>query len=447
MNNYLLYREKYRQFIYDRFNVSENETELIISYKFIISNLEEFNPSIKILKKNITNKKLDYNFINYLAFNIGLVELISYWKCACPKEIIIKCGYINEEQINWFKKLYFYGLGEFFYTNKIDTTIDDFMDIKVDGSNIDFKTDYQGEGNLILVGGGKDSVVSMELLKGYDNSIMMVNPKKTMLECANVAEYYDITSVTRIIDKNLIELNKRGFLNGHTPFSSLLAFLSFLIAYLKNKKFIVLSNESSANEGNVIGSNVNHQYSKSYEFENDFNDYVNRYFKIDIKYFSFLRPLNELQIAYLFSKYKKYHNVFKSCNVGSKSDPWEWCCNCSKCLFVYIILNPFLEEKELINIFSENLFNKKSLLEIFKQLIGDSSNKPFDCVGTYEEINYALKLSINKIDDKDNLPYLLNYYYQNHSLEIHDDILSRFNANNNLEPYFLDIVRGALNER
>ncbi|MDD2391967.1 MAG: hypothetical protein PHU94_03425 [Bacilli bacterium] len=442
--NYLTYREKYKQFIYESFNVSENETELIITYKFVIPNLEEFNPSIKILKSDITNKKLDYKYIDYLAFNIGLVELISYWKCVCSKEIIVKCGYLDKNQKNWFKKLYFYGLGEFFYTNNIEVDIDNFVDIKTDNNKLEVETNYQGEGNLILVGGGKDSVVSMELLKGNPNSIMMVNPKKTMLYCVDVAGYKDITSITRVIDKKLIELNKQGFLNGHTPFSALLAFTSFLVAYLKNKKYIVLSNESSANEGNVVGNTVNHQYSKSYEFENDFNYYVDNYFQIDIKYFSFLRPLNELQIAHIFSKYKKYHNVFKSCNVGSKKEPWEWCCNCSKCLFVYIILNPFLEEQEMINMFGENLLDKDSLLEVFKQLIGDSENKPFDCVGTFEEINYALKLSIKK---QDKLPYLLNYYYQNHSLIIYENLLNRFNNSHNLEPYFLNIIRGALDEK
>lgn len=444
MKNYLNYQEKYKQFIYESFNVSENETELIITYKFVIPNLEEFNPSIKILKSDITNKELDYKYINYLAFNIGLVELISYWKCVCSKEIIVKCGYLDDNQKNWFKKLYFYGLGEFFYTNNIEVDINNFVDIKTDNNKLEVETNYQGEGNLILVGGGKDSVVSMELLKENSNCIMMVNPKKTMLHCVDVAGYKDITSVTRVIDKKIIELNKQGFLNGHTPFSALLAFTSFLVAYLKNKKYIVLSNESSANEGNVVGNTVNHQYSKSYEFENDFNYYVDNYFKIDIKYFSFLRPLNELQIAHIFSKYKKYHNVFKSCNVGSKKEPWEWCCNCSKCLFVYIILNPFLEEQEMINMFGENLLDKDSLLEVFKQLIGDSENKPFDCVGTFEEINYALKLSIKK---QDKLPYLLNYYYQNHSLEIYENLLNRFNNSHNLEPYFLNIIRGALDEK
>ena len=112
---------------------------------------------------------------------------------------------------------------------------------------------------------------------------------------------------------------------------------------------MALSNESSANESNVQGEKINHQYSKSFEFENDFRKYYNKYLKRNVEYFSFLRPLNELQIAMAFSKFEKYHTIFKSCNVGSKGAEWKWCCNCPKCLFVYIILSPFLYKQKLIN--------------------------------------------------------------------------------------------------
>src|SRR5699024_1564771 len=126
-------------------------------------------------------------------------------------------------------------------------------------------------------------------------------------------------------DKNLLELNSKGFLNGHTPFSAMVAFLSYLTAYLLGKKYIALSNEDSANESNVKNEKINHQYSKTLEFENDFREYQERYLKAEVDYFSMLRPISELQIAYLFSKLEKYHKVFKSCNVGSKKEPWYWC--------------------------------------------------------------------------------------------------------------------------
>ncbi|MBE5820529.1 MAG: hypothetical protein E7310_06960 [Clostridiales bacterium] len=205
---------------------------------------------------------------------------------------------------------------------------------------------------------------------------MLIGGKQPSVETAKVAGYEDkIIYVTRKIDKELLELNKEGYLNGHTPFSALLAFLSYLIAYLTNKKYITLSNESSANESNVEGENINHQYSKTFEFEQDFRKYVEEYLHTESEYLSLLRPLNELQIAKLFSENEQYHDIFRSCNEGSKKTPWEWCCNCPKCLFVYIILSPFLYKEKLVKIFKEDLFEKESLKKTFIELIRTWRNK------------------------------------------------------------------------
>ena len=288
------YRNLYPNFIYKSFEKIYSDDELKIIYHFEIEGLKEFNPSIAF-NKNIIRENIDEEFMDYLVFHVGMVELVSYFKCTCSPNVIIKAGYVDEEQINWFKKLYYYGLGEFFYVNGIHTSIDDFMNITCLCEKKKYKTSYNGRGNLIPIGGGKDSVVSLELLKEYSdiNNPFIINPKDVTLSCANAAGYNkeNIVTVKRVIDKNLIELNSKGFLNGHTPFSALVAFLSYLSAYLCGKKYIVLSNESSANESTVVGTKINHQYSKTYEFENDFNNYTKKYFNIDIKYFSLLRPL------------------------------------------------------------------------------------------------------------------------------------------------------------
>lgn len=445
-------RSKYPNFIYNSFDINYDNEYMIITYHYEIEGLTKFSPITKIPLKNINLKGKNNGFINYLVFHVGLVELISYWKCTCSPNVIIKAGYMDNYQIEWFKKLYFYGLGEFFYVNNIETNIDDFMDIKVNNtSNYDFNIDYTGIGNMIAIGGGKDSVVSLELLKDLyeDNSTFIINPKEVTIKCSETAGYNDdkMIGVIRRIDSQLINLNKEGYLNGHTPFSSLVAFLSYLVAYLSDKKNIVLSNESSANEPTVLGTKVNHQYSKTYEFENDFNLYTKEYFNIDIKYFSLLRPLNELQIAMLFSKYEKYHQIFKSCNVGSKTEPWNWCGDCPKCLFVYIILSPFLYRDKLINIFNEDLFTKESLLNIFLELLGYSETKPFECVGTYSEVRFATSLTIkNLLRDNKELPYLLKYYYENYELDnLEYNILLDYNEENNLDASFTNIVKEVLN--
>lgn len=442
-NKYIEYRKKYKTFIYENYEVIELEDKYKIVFSFNIPNLTTFNPSIEIEKKDFPKHS---QLSNYLIFNIGLIELISYWKCVCPEEVIIKCGYLNEEQISWFKKIYYYGLGEFFYLNNIEVSIDDFMHITCDYKNEELKQeDYFGTGCLIPIGGGKDSNVTLEILGSKNNDCFMLNPKDVSLKCSELAGFNNNQVIfKRTIDKNLITLNKEGYLNGHTPFSALLAFITFFAAYEHDKKYIALSNENSANEATVIGTKVNHQYSKSYEFENDFNYYAKKYFKVDIKYFSFLRPLSELQIAYIFSRYPKYHSVFKSCNVGSKKTQWQWCCNCGKCLFVYIILSPFLYKDDLVKIFGEDLYEKESLKEIFLELIGSSKTKPFDCVGTIKEVRYALSLTINKIDGP--LPYLLKYYKENYELSLEEDLLSAYNNDNNLDEEYEVILKRALEE-
>lgn len=440
-------RDKYNTFIYDSFSVQNTEKEIVLKFKFIIENLTAFEPEVRILKGNLN---IDDNLIENCknaVFHIGLIELISYWKATCSPNVIIKAGYINEEQINWFKKLYYYGLGELFFTNGIKISIDDFMNVTCD-SNEYYKdmNNSSNTGYLIPIGGGKDSCVTLECLKEQkDNYCLIVNPKPVTLDCAKVAGYGEdrIVKVIRKIDNNLLELNKQGYINGHTPFSSMLAFLSYFIADIIGKKYIALSNESSANESNVEGEKINHQYSKSVEFENDFRFYSNKYLMRNTEYFSFLRPLNELQIAMAFSRFEKYHSIFKSCNVGSKGEVWKWCCNCPKCLFVYTILSPFLYKEKLVNIFGEDLFEREDLLNTFIELTGNGETKPFECVGTYEEVCFAISKTISNLEKtKKVLPYLLRYYKENFKLSnLEIDLTKNYYPENNLNDEQIRILK------
>lgn len=451
MNNnekYHALRKEYPDFIFDSYETLDLGNRLQITYHFSIPNLIEFAPTIIIPN----NKKTDA-FIKNLIFHIGMVELISYWKCTCSPNVIIKAGFLNQEQINWFKKLYFYGLGELFYVNKIVNNIDNFMNIRCEVEKREIsKPKYEGSGCLIPIGGGKDSIVTLEILKNdyLNNDCFIINPRPVTIECAKTAGYNDdkIISIERIIDKKLIDLNNKGFINGHTPFSAFIAFSSYLIAYLNDKKYIVLSNESSANEGTIVGTKINHQYSKTYEFENDFNEYADKYFVSDIKYFSLLRPLSEIQIGMLFSKYEKYHSIFKSCNVGSKNTTWNWCCKCPKCLFVYIILSPFLSKEKLDIIFGEDLYQDQELLSIFIELIGEAETKPFECIGTYSEVKLAVSIVIDNLLKKNKpLPFLLKYYYDNYLLsDINDDFKTHYDTNNNLDYNFEELLKRELDK-
>lgn len=437
-------REKYSKFIYKDYKIEEDEKNIYLKYSFEIEGLSTFQPVLTILKKSFKFQDLYSDMAKNIAFNIGMVEAISYFKATCSKYFYVKCGKLNDEQIQWFKKLMYLGLGEFRYRNQIQISQDDFVEIICEGTKFEsHECQKELKDVLIPIGGGKDSNVTLELLKESKEKRFgfRINLEEVSQKCAKIAGLLDdeIIEVKRKIDPNLLDLNKQGFLNGHTPFSALVAFISYFIATMLEKKYIVLSNEDSANESNIKDENINHQYSKTIEFENDFRTYVTKFISPNgPEYFSFLRPIKEIQIAKIFSELEKYHAVFKSCNVGSKANSWKWCCNCPKCLFTYIILSPFLYKEKLMNIFGEDLFEKETLLQTFIELCGYAENKPFECVGTYEEIRYAISKTVQ--NTKGALPFLLKCYKDNFAL-VNSDILKFYNKNNNLPKEFDKILK------
>lgn len=416
-NKYNQLRNEYNVFVYERFDYVLNKDNIKINYTFNLDDKFQFFPEIVIHIDENQRNSLSSSYLDNLVFHIGMVELVSYWKVSCAPQIIIKPYLLNKDQINFWKKLYFNGLGEFYYLNSIKAEIDDFVNISSD-SEKSFSSgscDYDPQKVLVPVGGGKDSIVTLELLKNEFELIpFIINPRPASIDSAVIAGFSeeDIVKVSRTIHPKLIELNQLGFLNGHTPFSAVLAFITLLISSLKEIQFIALSNESSANEPTVVNG-PNHQYSKSVEFEHDFRTYSTKYINEELVYFSFLRPLSEYKIAQLFSGYSSHFWTFKSCNVGSKVD--SWCGSCPKCLFTAIILSPFLSPETIVNIFNKNILDDKKLLSIFNELSGLSENKPFECVGTVDEVNIALIESIKRY--KDVLPFLLSYYKQSRQYE------------------------------
>ncbi|MBI2327207.1 hypothetical protein HYU92_02705 [Candidatus Curtissbacteria bacterium] len=411
-------RDKHPTFLYESFDYKKEGDSLVISFLFEIPPSIKFNPKVTI--ENINQavfSTLDEAIVKNFVFNLGLIEMISYWKATCSPTIEIKTGSLDRNQIVWWKNLLIEGLGEFFYRNNINFNEGNFVNIINDAKN-----NYQKDKNthkdryVVLNSGGRDSTVSLEVLKELKKevSVLMLNPTVASIAVKNESQAKDQIVVTREIDKKLLELNANGYLNGHTPFSAYLAFLSVLCALLFDYKFVISSNERSSNEENIefLGEKINHQYSKSFEFEKSFRVYLKENLADDIEYISLLRPLYEIQISKLFSTYNKYFKVFKSCNRGQVTD--SWCGKCPKCLSTYISLYPFVNKKELSGIFNEDLYAKKDLSNLLLYITGIEKPKPFECVGTYEEILEGIRLSIKKLNEEnESLPYLLGYAKEN----------------------------------
>ena len=402
MSKFEQFRAQYNTFLYKGFETTLEEDNLLVVYDFEIPGLRSFKSKWRFPKTERMERFLDSPLLETMLFDLGMVETISYWKTVCPPTLKVCCGKLDPEQISWWKKLFYHGLGEFMYLNGIEVSMEDLVDIVCDenakelcGLETPFIDVHSYSGYLVPVGGGKDSVVSLETLKGQRITTYSINGNATTKNVIDVCRHKDGDyGVKRILDAQILELNKEGYLNGHIPFSSVVAFSAVISAYFTGTKYIALSNESSANESTVKGSTVNHQYSKSLEFEKDFMWYFRNRTTSDITYFSLLRPLSEFQIAWLFAKCKEYHQVFRSCNAGSKQG--IWCCDCPKCLFVYIILSPFLSEEDLKDIFGEKLFDKESLDLNFRELAGIEDNKPFECVGTRKEVQVSLKTFLER---------------------------------------------------
>jgi len=417
-------RKKYPIFFYRGYTYKRFGRDLHISFEFIVPASTRtlagrggppdisFHP--KVVIKNVSQKLLnlvEQPELDNLVFHLGLVEMISYWKVTASPKIVIEAGYLNKEQIAWFKDLIFQGMGEYFFENKIIFTRKNFLTI----TSVDSKLSRAKFSNLarlslkeqtlVPVGGGKDAVVTLELLSKAKIPLcpFLLNPKKEQISILNLAKTPKPIVIERTIDPNLLELNRKGYLNGHTPFSAYLAFLTILCATLFHYKYIALSNERSSNEGNVkyLGKVINHQYSKTYEFEKKFRQYSKEYLAKEVEYFSFLRPLYELQIAKLFSRYPKYFSAFLSCNEarktksGSKKPTGKWCGKCAKCLFVFLILYPFLGKKQTTEIFHKDLLKDKKLKPLLDELTGKKRFKPFECVGTAAETRVTLMLQKN----------------------------------------------------
>lgn len=365
-----------------------------------------------------------------LLQSLLLILGISYWKLYCPKDIEIASFSLSKEQAVFWNAVYTKGLGEFFYKNQIDyrglvafpfgeeqkVSRPAFVQPSSRLLQTNKTTAGKQDRSLLLVGGGKDSLVSAELLKKTKRpfTAFVVNPRSIHEETISVMGAEQIT-LKRELDPKLFALNKeKGVYNGHVPATAMVNFLSLFAAVLYDYRSIIASNEKSANYGNVeyLGEEINHQWSKSEEFERLFQSYVGKFITPDIQYFSLLRPMTELKITEIFTQYEQYFPVFSSCNrnfrVSSsdektsplsspkrRGDKARWCGECPKCLFVFIMLAAFLSKEKVLGIFGKNLFTNEQLIPLFRELLGVGEIKPFECVGTPEEVRYAMYL-VNK---------------------------------------------------
>lgn len=384
------------QILWHTFDSQSLKAEFSYSFDGEIHFTESINFSSPIGSQFKPIKSIDTKIIDNLLFHLSIVLWISYYKLYPTASIEIKSWKLEADQINFREQFYINGLWEFFFTNNLKPFTPKF----ISGWNDTWKTFNITNSNAIIpLGWGKDSLVSVEMIRktwipfvsctfGKDNPLY---------EDVNTIIGVPRLFISRKMDPLLFKMNTEWYYNGHVPISGIIAFSLTVVAYLYDYKYIVMSNEKSANEGNteIDWMVINHQRSKSLEFEKAFDKYVHTYISPDLKYFSLLRWMYEIQIAQKFSKYPQYFSAFSSCNKNFKILSWwtdikKWCCQCPKCAFVYTILRPRITTEQTIQIFGKELYEDESLKPLFKELLGISGIKPFECVGTNEEVILAM---------------------------------------------------------
>lgn len=320
--------------------------------------------------------------LDLTAFVLG----VSYFKLRAPFDVVSDLTLSEAEQA-FVIDVYENGLGEFYARNELARFGRLNLQVPLDATPRKPAVELP-QRTLLPIGGGKDSLVSVELLShvGVDFSPFAVNPKGPILTSVD-AIHRDPVYVSRTLDPEMIRLGKEpGFYNGHVPSTAINSMIAALCALLFGYDQIVLSNERSASEGNVTfdGRETNHQYSKSLGFELLIADVLGNATGGALTYFSLLRPYSEARIASLFTQGNRFDAVFSSCNRNFRltgNDGPLWCGECPKCHFVFLIFAPFMAKDRLLKIFGKNLLDEPANERSFRELAGLAGQKPWECVG------------------------------------------------------------------
>ncbi len=333
---------------------------------------------------------------------LHLVAGVSYYKAAVPPRISIDGYTIDEATAGLLEQVYLNGLGEFAYRNGLDLR-----------GRIRFPRQGQAAPQapaaglaaraLVAIGGGKDSLVSIEALRaaGVEQTVGWIGGSQLIRTCAERTGLPTL-NIGRALAPALFEINRQGAWNGHIPVTAVNSAILVLAALLTGHGQVVFSNERSASYGSLIVSDdgsttseVNHQWSKGWAFEQAFGAHVQRTVAADLHYYSLLRPLSELAVARQFARSDHYDAHFSSCNrnfhILGEKPAQRWCGLCPKCHFVFLALAPFMSKPRLVGIFGRNLLDDPAQGPGYDALLEFRDHKPFECVGEGRESRAAME--------------------------------------------------------
>lgn len=333
---------------------------------------------------------------------------ISYWKTFCPADVSFLNNAPDPWQATVLSTFYREGLGEFAWHHQLDLTKCLHFPASGSGEATEVLAPVLGlrDEALLPLGGGKDSVVAWERMSEHlgHKALMGVQVGSSpliqalgqwMVSQGYLSEHWVIS---RSLDPTLSTLNAQGAMNGHVPITAINSAVLAVFALSLGIRWVCFANERSADEPTLTdhsGRSINHQYSKSFAFEQLFDQWMKRYVAADFAVFSILRRDRELAIAKQYAKLVQFHPHCSSCNRNFHIDPSQrthdrWCGQCPKCQFVFLVLAVFMSPSQLVELFGHDLLADERLIDGFQALLGLNAQKPFECVGEVAEARAAV---------------------------------------------------------
>ena len=385
--------EDYSEFRYKSATFSSDDFSWKFEYELWSNSQSEVFTEIVSFTPVREGHDVDWPRVRSLAVMLGAVLGLSYYKAAAPPIYRVMVGGISEIGLQFLRQVLSNGLAEFAYKNGFPGLLETQLVSDLTPSDPWDENDrITPTGDpLVPIGGGKDSVVTVELLAAARMHPVQfaVNPNKVIDRVARI-KGYPMLNARRTIDEKLLNMNSDGALNGHVPVTAMNSLIALVQARIIGLGPVVMSLEASASEPTLDweGAEVNHQWSKSETAEKLLQEMLGPQAGLaSSAYFSLLRPYSELQIARYFSALSEYHPLITSCNRAFRQgvEDARWCRDCDKCRFIFLILSPFIPATTLTRMFADNLLDNPDQLDGYRALVGAHKHRPFECVGEQAE--------------------------------------------------------------
>lgn len=265
--------------------------------------------------------------------------------------------------------------------------------------------------SLAFCGGGKDSLLTLKLLAeigvpfdAFSYSCSIYGPAEPqhrlsdrLLSMTAARSRRRLWIYDDFMDSPVAELHPelgtRYLLAAETP-SSVMSALPLVLA--RGYRHLIVGHERSADFDNLVwkktGEAVNHQWGKSLTAERLLGRYLQEELIAEVSYFSLLKPIYDVLIYNLLTRYQDGLPLAHSCNVEK-----PWCRRCAKCAYVWLNYMAYLPTELIDGIFDgDNLFDREENQLSYRQMLGLTEHTPFECLGTVDESRLAFELCRRK---------------------------------------------------